>query len=384
VKKLKYNISENRDLEIQEHSFKNIDAEYMFYYDETNNIRKFWFKNENKFNISMEDLSKDFVIGGVVHLKSKTDFSIDILKNDLKLPHNIKEIKLKHIAKGDFLSCLKSKKLEVFLNWLLANNLFIHYSNLNILYWSYIDILESMIPNESLVIHMELKTILYELTKMNLNDFISIMYKYEYPNIKRDKANDFLNEILRFIKQNTNNFIVKYPTINKDLIDLVYNIIKNSKNTELTFIMDEKSHVLIDNLFIFYIRPFGIFKNSKHIFDEESSIESIFNSWEFYDNKQKWENFEFQNSETNELIQISDIFVGLLGKLFEYINEANFNELSQIKNNLEEQQLNNLIKIVKLIDKSDKQSTAFIHSIQSLIEKEKFIFLLKTFKEKVS
>ncbi|EQB34605.1 hypothetical protein M947_10550 [Sulfurimonas hongkongensis] len=161
-----------------------------------------------------------------------------------------------YIAKGDFLSCLKSKKLEIFLDWMISNDLFLHYSNLNILYWSSIDILESMIPQELLQVHMELKTILYEFIKIDLNNFVEILYKYEYPNIDRKKANNFLDEILGYIKSNEVKFISKYPIIDNSLISLVYQVIEKSKNTELTFIVDEKNHILIDDLFIFYKRAF--------------------------------------------------------------------------------------------------------------------------------
>lgn len=68
-----------------------------------------------------------------------------------------------------------------------------------------------------------------------------------------------------------------------------------------------------------------------------------------------------------------------MGKLFTYINDTHFNELNQLENNLDKQQLINLIKIVELIDKSDKQSTAFIHSIQGLIESQKLVLLLTSF-----
>ncbi|NOR54572.1 MAG: hypothetical protein GQ531_00020 [Sulfurovum sp.] len=376
MNKIKFDISENRELEIQLHDFKNIDIEYVFYYDETNNIRKFWLKNESIFNIPIENLSKNFVLGGVSHLTENIDFDTATLKNNLNLQSNIKEIKLKHIAKGDFLSCLKSTKLETFLDWLISKDLFIHYSNLNILYWSCIDILESILPQEFFEIHMELKTILYELIKIDLNNFISILYKYEYPNIDRKKANYFLDEILSFIKSNKPKFISKHPFIDTNLVDLIYSIIENSKNTELTFIMDEESHVLIDDLSIFYKRPFGIFKNSKHIFDEESSIQDVFNKWSFFESGKEWENFEFQNSETNDLIQVSDIIIGLLGKLFEYLNDVSFDELNKINSILEAQQINNFDKILILIDKSDSQSTAFIHSIHSLIERDKLVLLL--------
>jgi len=368
------------DFEAKLHNWKNINSHYIFYYDETNNIRKLWFKHENKLNIEIEDLSKNFILGGVAHLESQVNFNIDILKNSLNLPPNIKEMKLKHIAKGDFLSCLKSKKLETFLNWLLSNNLLIHYSNLNLLYWSLIDILESMIPKDLFVIHMELKTTLNELVKVNLEQFLLILYKYNYPNIDREKTNDFISDLLDFIKNNKEKLIAKYPLINLDFINLVYQIIQDSKNTELTFIHDEKSHILLDDFFIFYHRPFRIFKNSKHIFDEESSIENIFKNWEFYDSENRWGNFEFQNSKTNDLIQLSDIIVGLLGKLFEYISEVDFNQLNQLKNTLDNQQTNNLIQIVKLIDNSNRQSTALIHTIQSLVDRDKLTLLLTSFK----
>jgi hypothetical protein len=381
MEKMKFDISEHRDMEIQMHNFKNVDNEYVFYYDETNNIRKFWFKNENKFNIPITDISKNFVLGGVVHLKSNDDFDTDKLKNDLNLPNTIKEIKLKHIAKGDFLSCLKSKKLAVFLDWLISKDLFMHYSNLNILYWSLIDILESMIPQELFEIHMELKTIFYELVKIDVTGFISILYKYEYPNIDREKANAFLDEILAFIEDNKLKLFSKYPFINSEFIRIIYQVIENSKNEELTFIVDEKSHILIDDLFVFYKRPFDVFINSLHVFDEENSIEEIFNKWDFYANGQKWENYEFQNSENNDLIQISDVLIGLIGKLFEYINDTGFNELTRLKNTLTETQLKNLSTLADLFDKSDNQSTALIHSIFSLLERDKLVLLLTTVKE---
>lgn len=381
MEKMKFNISENRDLEIQLHNFKNIDTEYIFYYDETNNLRKFWFKNENKFNIPISDLSKNFVLGGVSHLKSKMNLDTDTLKKDLKLPNTAEEMKLKYIAKGDFLSSLESKKLEIFLDWLVSNDLFLHYSNLNILYWSTIDILESMIPQELFQIHMELKTILYEFIKIDLNSFIEILYKYEYPNIDREKANYFLDEILNYMTNHKMKFILKYPAIDNNLVTLVYQIIEKAKNTELTFIMDGKSHILIDDLFIFYKRPFGIFKNSHHIFDEENSIEDIFERWEFIEDEKIWENFEFQNSKNNVLIQISDVIIGLVGKLFTYINDTDFNELTNIKENLSTRQVKNITTLAKLFEKSDNQSTALIHSIQSLIERDKLVLLLTIFKE---
>ena len=59
MEKIKLNVTENREIERQLHNLQNIDDKYIFYYDETNNIRKFWFKDENKLNISTNDLTKN-------------------------------------------------------------------------------------------------------------------------------------------------------------------------------------------------------------------------------------------------------------------------------------------------------------------------------------
>ncbi|MEC4817924.1 MAG: hypothetical protein SAK29_32330, partial [Scytonema sp. PMC 1069.18] len=77
------------------------DSAFTFFYDETNNIRKFYVR-ESDFNSSFQS---NFVLGGIVYDKSKPD--IEKLFSELNLERSIKEVKLKHLAKGDFLSCLK-------------------------------------------------------------------------------------------------------------------------------------------------------------------------------------------------------------------------------------------------------------------------------------
>jgi hypothetical protein len=76
-------------------------AKYTFYYDETNNIRKFYVK-EQDFNTSF-DLT--FVLGGLVH-SNRTKPEIETLFEGIRLQKSISEIKLKHLATGDFLECL--------------------------------------------------------------------------------------------------------------------------------------------------------------------------------------------------------------------------------------------------------------------------------------
>src|SRR5689334_18368316 len=84
------------------------DSSFTFYHDETNNIRKFYIK-EYGFNHSF---TANFVLGGIVHEGISPD--IKPLFDKLNLQKTIKEVKLKHIAKGEFLDCLKSEKLNYF------------------------------------------------------------------------------------------------------------------------------------------------------------------------------------------------------------------------------------------------------------------------------
>jgi len=144
--------------------------------------------------------------------------------------------------------------------------------------------------------------------------------------------------------------------------------------------MDEKDHIGIDDLFPFYIRNFTIFKNSHHVLDEEPLIHEYFAKYEFYDDQIQWDNFEFKDSNSTPLIQISDIVTGLIGKLFDYINNLSDEDVLSIKSSLNTQQQKSFSLLVTLLIKSELHSSALAHSTQSLIDYERFYAVLKEFK----
>jgi hypothetical protein len=117
------------------------DSAFTFYYDETNNIKKFYVR-ENDFN---NTFTTNFILGGLVHLGQAPD--VQPLIDSFKQQKTAKEVKFKHIASGDFLECLKSEKLKLFLQFVKDYNLYVHYSSLNILYWSIVDIVYSAIAS---------------------------------------------------------------------------------------------------------------------------------------------------------------------------------------------------------------------------------------------
>lgn len=385
MNKIKFNITEHRDIEAKMWNFKNIDEKYIFYYDETNNIKKFWLKEKNKLNISQEELTKNFVLGGLVYNQNETQFNIDELKKNLKLQKTIKEIKFEHIAKGDFISCMELKKLEIYLDWLYSNDIYIHYSSLNILYWAIVDIIDSITSDDLSEFNLELKTILYELANIDLDSFLNILYTHDYPNIKREQSEEFLHALFKYIESNLGKLLLKYDNFSEFInsrVSLILLSIKKVDTQNLTFIMDEEDYILIDHFGYFYLRTLGIFKNSLHIFDEESDIQKFFSKYDLYDGTNKWENLEFKDSKSDSFIQLSDVIVGLLGKFFDYINNCDFESIMKIKDNLNSTQQKNFSTLAKLLLRSDNQSLAFVQSIQGLIDKEKFSLILRQFLKK--
>ncbi|RUT05989.1 hypothetical protein DSM106972_031950 [Dulcicalothrix desertica PCC 7102] len=346
------------------------DSAFTFYYDETNNIRKFYVK-ERDFNSSFKS---NFVLGGVVYHESKPDISK--LFSSLNLQRSIQEVKLKYLAKGDFLSCLKSQKLNYFLIYLLENNIYIHYSNINLLYYSMVDIVDSALVNSEAATQLGLdfsnflKDNLYKLAKLEIDSVVNLFYSFEYPNIKKESVLPFIDALLDLFEdyEDTIEFHIGLTSLKQ--------ILKESKKEEsLPFIMDEEDYILLKNFSDFYSRPIYLFKNSTHIFDKEDSIESLLSKFVFKDGDKVLQSYSFENSKDNLYIQASDIFIGLVGKFSFFINTNSPADIESSIQNLSTYQLETLDIYLDLIKKSESKNFAFLHSIDSFEEKSKLKLL---------
>ena len=363
-------------------NIERLNDDFIFYYDETNNIRKLYLSEKSLFNIKTDDIFKNFVVGGICFRETPSQEKINDLKSALKLQQSIKEIKLKHIAKGDFIECLNSKKLTIFLDWIYDNS-YLHFSSINLLFWSIVDIIDSLMDNENyevIILNKDLKTILYEIVKNNMEKFSELFFAFNYPNIKKDKVNEFLEHLITLIQSTFQNVDLELLKIDQeifnDLSTILIGLLEKSKNEDLPFIMYEKDKILIDSLFDFYLRPIYTFINSEHNFDDEQEIKKIFNKYEFtFLNKRI--KLNFINSENNDFIQFSDVIVGFIGKMYEYLNKSLIRDIERDLKNFNELQKTNLFLLRKLIEKSDNYCKGFIHLIEPLTEKIKLEILLK-------
>ncbi len=310
------------------------------------------------------------MLGGLVHKDSTPD--VQPLINSFKLQRTVKEVKFKHIAKGNFLDCLKSQKLNLFLKFIKSTNLHIHYSSVNLLYWSIVDIVDSAIANSEvsqmlgLQFANKLKDDLYKLSRLEIGSIVALFHRFEYPNIKRASILPFTEELSDLFEKYIDDLEFHLG------LESLRQILKESrKKASLPFIMDGEDFILIKDFSQFYLRPVYLFKNSTHIFDNENAIAEVVQEYKILDGPSEIKNYSFVDSQSSQLTQLSDVLVGLIGKLSGYLNtssrdgiEADFHSLTSI-------QCENIDLLLDLIDESHNKNIGFLHTIDSYEERSK-------------
>jgi hypothetical protein len=352
-------VNESRDILIQHNGLQNTNEVYTFYYDETNNIRKLYLKDTG-LNVKKTD---NFILAGILHKGLSADRDYSDLFQNLNLQKSSNELKLKYIAKGGFLDMLKSEKLFTILSWLIENKFYIHYFNLNIIYWSVIDIVDSIIGELHhpfyIMNHMSLKSDFYELANSNSDVFLNALHEFNYPDVPKEKAHLFCLWVIDFT-------CIHSCMLSDFRANALQNLVEESlKIEDLPFISGFHGRELISSFMVFYLRNLYLFKNSKHIFDEEKSIQEDVNGFPLTENGVPIQNHAFVKSLDCKAVQISDIIAGFLGKYFSYLKDVSDEQLAIDKAGLKKNQLKTLAALKDLIDVSDDVSRGFFNVVSS-------------------
>lgn len=363
----KMDVTKLRDIAIEYHGLMNMDKKYKFYYDETYNPRKFIFKKDKgEFN---SDIDENFILGGVV-LASEIKILPEFLLKELKLEKNAKEFKYRHIiekCKGDFFDNLKSKRLNSLLKWIDKNNIFIHFSSFNNLYWGIVDIIDSIddIPIEY---YNAMKNVLYKYFKRDIDFIYKISEEFNYPNIEKSEIIDFCSTIIEWCENvNCDNIEDEF------LIEMLRQGIKQSKRkNELTFLEENENLLFVKDYSNLYMHKTYMLINSEHVFDRETEVEKIIDGVEIIYKNKKLTNFRFEDSVNEFYIQVSDVIVGLLGRLFLFLNKHSIKEIDTRVSELDVIQLENIKLFGKLINKSLEENRVFLHHTASIDEVNKF------------
>jgi hypothetical protein len=336
------------------------DVSMTFYYDETNNIGKLHLEKGN-FNV---DYTANFVLGGLSYHENAPDVS-DMFSG-VQFQANINEVKLTHLATGSFDVCLTSRKLNTFLGNVLSKPLYLHFSSLNLFYYSIVDIVDSILPDWLISHGAFFKNVLYVACKRHMDDVVDVFVKYAYPNIKDGESISFADAFLTVLKPEYNDmhFGGQLKVIDKYLRDAA------AKN-KLTFIKDEVDFVLVDGLVPMYARPIYTFVNSSHIFDEEVRIQQAINAMHMTHSGTIISNYSFLDSKADNLIQASDVLMGLLGKFFKYINTKSAQEIYIELQKFTPLQNDNLDLFLTLFEKTIHFNQGFLHYVDSAEEVSK-------------
>ena len=138
---------------------------------------------------------------------------------------------------------LEIAKLNLFLKYLVSSNLYIHYSSLNILYWSIVDIVDSAILHSEVSQQLgpefanTLKNDLYRLARIEIDSVVSLFRKYEYPNIKQNEVLSFIGELSDLFGDYLDDMELHFG------LESLRQILKEArKKGSLPFVMDEEDY----------------------------------------------------------------------------------------------------------------------------------------------
>lgn len=341
----------------------NNQTKYVFYYDESNNCRKFWVDDsKQQFNT---DYTADFVLAGLVKKEEDiVDVPLETFRKPLKLQGNVEEIKFKKLyAKGDFLQCVKEKRLLETLSWIDKSPFYIHYTNVNNLFYTLVEIFDSIVKPDEIsefgYDYFKMKSVFYHMFKGKADKLQILMFKYKYPNIQREDVDAFCNELLFLLGSR--------KEMKEEEKFLAGMLARASKSDELAFLHDNDDYIMQENYAEFYADPIRKYQKSTHIFDEETTVQDIVKK-QIAQGQNMADNFKFVKSETDIFVQLSDVVAGILGKLFKYINSTSVNQRRKNIEGLSKLQVDNIILIDKLRMEADRENPGFLCSIAPLDE----------------
>lgn len=340
------------------------DEKMTFFYDETGNCGKFSLIEDGVNDPTA--LNNDFILGGVAFIGDTCPADPDKLISDLRLQSN--ELKFKNLYKsGDFITFMKSRRASVYIDWLYNSGLYIHYATINNLYYALVDMVDSLWESQpqfafSFEWVIQLKSALYNFCKEHLAETLNLLYKYHYPNIDKDNTEDFSRDFCNLI-QTYNDEALEQGF----LVECFRQMLKYAgRHGELVFLHDNESNILVEEYYTLYQGRCYTYKYSFHHFDFEKVILAKMQASPMTDNGQPFINYDFIDSKQNKMIQVSDAFVGLMAKLFQFLDGISSEMIDQLKTEENTAALINLAKINALIDRTDKYHQMMIQNANDI------------------
>ena len=337
-----------------------IDMCYMLYYDETNNIKKFKLNEEkHKFNVSADTI---FVLGGI---EGEGSIKIEELKSLFDLQDSEQEVKSHNMYSGTFADCLKAERLEGFLDLLIDMNRHIHFISLNVLYWSIVDILDSIdgFASQNPLEIFTLKALFYRIMKSDITGFSDLVLKYRYPNIDSQDILAFIEEVISICETYKNSHEVRVKQLCIILIEWLQ---KATLQKELVFIQDEEELIMLKELTHIYRSEISTWINSRIIMDNEIDVIYELKKNPISINGNNLNNYIFVDSKMDTMVQLSDVAVGIMSRYLYFIDQNGTDCEKVISDTFNENQLNVFRKLNMVLKKSRDFNPLFFNQQTSL------------------
>lgn len=338
---------------------------WTLYFDETNNYRKFtidpnkeWFVNEKKA------IYNDFILGGIA-VPPGVKLNLQNLKEQLGLPTEA-EMKSKSFFKtGDLIYDMGSDRVRSFLKWMVRNPILIHFFCSDNIYDAVIEVVDKSMQNEggriTMFFHIEMKDSLYDCVMSDPIEFLKILNEFGYPAVKIEDESSFCETMARFIHCRNDDSTTK----GFHLEMLRQNLMAASREDgDGSLCIGNEGEMVSD----YSSGYWGTILNTPcamHIFDHETQIERKLRDIKILDHGRDYLLIDFQDSKDCPQIQISDVVVGILGRVFSWIDLASSDDVAGIIDEMTTKQMESFSLLNSLIDRTDEYCRFMIQNMVS-------------------
>lgn len=367
AERIDINVDEHRNPAIELWGLRATDEARTFYYDETNNHRLIRITDDG-FNVPDP---RPFVLGGVAHAGPVQPIDLAPLRKAMGIQPSTPEIKFEHVAKGDFLTKLGSKKLHHFLEWLTAQEYLVHFIALDPVYFSFVDIIDSMPmidmfdPGGRWI----LKNDLYRVLRREPATTQDILRRYSYPALAQGDVTGFLLEVIALV-DDTDELDDEYHR------KMLRDVLKSGRSLDGLLLLDDVPRVIMEDFRHMFIHRICLFKASQHILDKEDKISVILDDYRFMEEGTPINLYRFVDSKMEPGVQLSDVVVGFLGACLAWLRNVDLTEIARIKGLLTEAQNTNRVLFSAILDRSISVTDAFVEKVLSLDDMQRLeVFL---------
>lgn len=253
------------------------------------------------------------------------------------------------------------------------------------MHFALIEILDSLIEESdanqfaAFTYYKQLQSDMTEVLYQDYASLHTILLKYEFPNIPKDQANNFISDILNLYTINYEKY--DPDDINNFTKEMLRQIIKAKRDkTNLVLLEDDESFVISSNVFSNYITRMNEINDAKY-FDNEASI--IKQLEEFDTEYVSKLNIHFLDSKKSREIQICDVICGFVARLYNLLSHNDEKSIITFIKGLDKngESYKTLKFFADLITLSDNASHMMFKKTNPLFIEERFTLFIKLFEE---